>query len=60
MNIHSLSFSSEELDSLAERLAFLYIQNSGECCSSPKEFADFFVQTLEQISDELNEIRKNG
>lgn len=60
MGINSISFNSEELDSLAEKLALLYIQKADKNFSSPREFTHFFVQTQELIAEELTEIRKNG
>lgn len=59
MGINCISFNSEELDSLAEKLALLYIQKVDKTFSSPREFTHFFVQTQELIAEELTEIRKN-
>ena len=60
MGVKDLHFTDDDLDELSEKLALLYIQKCNKNFTSPKEFAYFFVNTQELISEVLTEISKNG
>lgn len=57
MGIKDTSFSTMDIENLANELALLYIKKSKQEFSSPKDIARKFVEVQEMIVEELESIR---